>query len=106
MDWAIATIVRDFPETADEFPQPSSAARKFSKLKLYAALSAAGLWDTLMAWLGEQTYEGMNALTAFNLANVLTDDHPLFTQWLAAAKDALGVDDATVDGILAASVAD
>ena len=75
----------------------------FSKLRLYAALAQAGLWDALKIWLEGQTIDGVNAYTAFSLAQELTDAHPLFTQWYAAAKVALGVDDETAEAILEAS---
>lgn len=78
--------------------------RTFSKLKLYAVLSAANLWDALKAWLEAQTYEGMNAWEAFSLAQELTEDHPMFTEWFSAAKTALGVDDATAEELLAKCV--
>lgn len=77
--------------------------RRFSKLKLYAALAQAGLWDPLVAWLNSQTFEGINAYTAFTLAQDLAEDNPLFDQWLAAAKTALGVSDADAEAILAAA---
>jgi len=80
------------------------ASRTFSKLRLYAALSAIGKWDALRAWLEAQTVNGMNAWTAFSLAQDLSEDNELFGQWLAAAKAALGVDDATAESLLAASV--
>lgn len=77
--------------------------KTYSKLRLYAALVQAGLWDALRAWLETQTIEGVNAWTAFQLAQDLTSDHPLFSQFLAAAQSALGVDDATVAAILKAA---
>ena len=76
------------------------AARTYSKLKLYAALAKAGLWDALEAWLKTQTVEGVNAWTAFSMAQDLTEDHPMFGAWCAAAKSALGVTDAEADAIL------
>lgn len=82
---------------------PPPPPRVFSKLKLYAALSAANLWDALKAWLEAQTYEGMNAWTAFSLAQELTEDHPMFAAWFSAAKTALGVDDATAEELLDAA---
>lgn len=82
---------------------PPPPPRTFSKLKLYAALSAANLWDVLKAWLEAQTYEGMNAWTAFSLAQELTEDHPMFAAWFSAAKTALGVDDATAEELLDAA---
>lgn len=83
-----------------------AAPRTFSKLKLYAALARAGLWDALKSWLEVQTVEGVNAYTAFTLAQELRSDHPLFSEWFAAAKTALKVDDATALAILSAAEAD
>lgn len=85
---------------------PPPPPRTFSKLKLYAVLSAANLWDALKAWLEAQTYEGMNAWEAFSLAQELTEDHPMFAKWFSAAKTALGVDDATAEELLAKCVKD
>lgn len=88
----------------DDAPAPvPPPPRTFSKLKLYAALASANLWDPLMSWLAEQTYNGMNAKVAFELAQDLTEDHPLFAQWLAAAKTALGATDEQVSAILEAA---
>ena len=81
-----------------------AAPRTFSKLKLYVALVQTGLWDALKGWLETQDYDGINAYTAFSLAQELTDAHPMFSRWYAAAKSILGVDDATAEAILAASV--
>ena len=83
---------------------PPPPPRTFSKLKLYAALSAANLWDALKAWLEAQTYEGMNAWEAFSLAQELTEDHTMFAKWFSAAKTALGVDDATAEELLSECV--
>lgn len=79
------------------------APRTFSKLKLYAALAQANLWEPLVAWLQEQTYDGVNAYTAFMLAQDLAEGHPMFAQWLTAAKTALGVTDEQAEAILAAA---
>lgn len=83
---------------------PKPPPRTFSKLRLYAALSAAGLWDAFEAWLRTQTVGGVNAWTAFSLAQDLNDGHPLFGPLVESAKTALGVDDATAEAILAAAV--
>ena len=85
---------------------PPAPPRKFSKLKLYAALTSAGLWDALESWLKTQTVEGVNAYTAFSLAQDLSDAHPLFSQYYAAAKSVLGVTDEQAEAILAASEED
>ena len=93
-------IVRRYDERPIVAPPP----RTFSKLKLYAVLSAANLWDALKAWLEAHTYEGMNAWMAFSLAQELTEDHPMFAKWYSAAKTALGVDDATAEELLSKCV--
>lgn len=82
---------------------PAPAPRTFSKLKLYATLAQMGLWDSLATWLNTQTYEGVSAYTAFMLAQELTEDHPMFNRWLAAAKTALDVTDEQAEAILAAA---
>ena len=48
--------------------------------------------------------EGVNAWTAFQMAQELDDTHPMFSQWYAAAKAALRVDDATAEAVLEAAV--
>lgn len=80
--------------------------RRYSKLRLYAALAGAGLWDPLMAWLAGRTVGGLNARTAFDLAQELSSAHPLFAGMLEEAKAALGVTDAQAAEILAASEAE
>ncbi|MBR4653424.1 MAG: hypothetical protein IKO72_08700 [Kiritimatiellae bacterium] len=74
---------------------------RYSRLKLYAAIAQMGKWDALETWLKSQTINGVNAYTAFLIANDLRTDHPLFMQYFTAAKQVLGVDDATADAILA-----
>lgn len=85
---------------------PAPAPRTFSKLKLYAALTNAGLWDALKTWLESQTVQGVNAWIAFSLAQDISEDYPLFEPWLAAAKSTLSITDEEAEAILAASVAD
>lgn len=89
-----------------EYADQPPPVRIFSKLKLYVVLVQCGLWDALKSWLESQTFDGINAYTAFSLAQELTDAHPMFGRWYAAAKTALGVDDATAEAILAASEAE
>ena len=74
---------------------------RYSRLKLYAAIARMGKWDELETWLKSQTIDGVNAYTAFLIANELRTDHPLFMQYFTAAKQVLGVDDTTADAILA-----
>lgn len=80
------------------------AARTFSKLKLYGALVKAGLWDALVAWLQSQSVEGINAYTAFTLAQDISDNHPLFKEYYQAARLALGLSEEQAEAILNESV--
>lgn len=89
--------------TYEEIPPP---IRTFSKLKLYGVLVQSGLWGPFVNWLENQTIEGVNAYTAFTLAQDLSDAHPLFEQWIAQIKQDLSLDDATIEAILSASEAE
>lgn len=84
-------------------PAPTPTGRTFSKLKLYAALENAGLWLAFEAWLKVQTINGMNAFTAFSLAQDLSDAHPMFGPLLEACKAALGISDSQAEVILNAA---
>ena len=94
-------VVADY--TYEDAPKP---VRTFSKLKLYGALMQAGLWDEFEAWLKTQTINGVNAYTAFSLAQDLNDANELFNGVVESAKTALGVSDEVVEMILEASIAD
>ena len=90
-----------------EYEEPvQGPLRTFSKLKLYVALSRAQLWDQFESWLKTQTIRGVNAYTAFTLAQDLNDQNELFNQVVESAKIALGVSDEDVQEILEASVID
>ena len=91
--WSETNAVRHI----DGMVQPT----RYSKLKLYAAIAQMGKWDALETWLKGQTINGVNAYAAFLMAQDLRTDHPLFMQYFTAAKQVLGVDDATADAILA-----
>ena len=87
--------------TYEDAPKP---VRTFSKLKLYGALTQAGIWDAFEAWLKTKTINGMSAYTAFSLAQDLNDENPLFLSVVEEAKTALGVSDEFVEAILEASI--
>ena len=91
--WSETNAVRHI----DGMVQPT----RYSKLKLYAAIAQMGKWDALETWLKGQTINGVNAYTAFLIAQDLRTDHPLFMQYFTAAKQVLQIDDATADAILA-----
>jgi len=76
---------------------------RYSKLKLYVALSKIGKWQQLKEWLQTQEVDGLNAWEAFSLSQDLSADNELFNSWVSLAKNALGVDDETVAAILKAA---
>lgn len=87
-----------------EFEDAPKPIRVFSKLKLFGALTQVGLWDSFEAWLKTQTINGMNAYTAFSLAQDLNDENPLFLSVVESAQRDLGVSDEVVEQILEASI--
>ena len=87
---------------------PPPPPRVFSCLDLEAALLKRGLLPAFDALLDSQTIEdppGSGHTTplrrAYQRANDISSAHPLFGQYFAAAKSALGIDDATAAEILA-----
>ena len=100
------TVAVDHWENRDGFCEcvyRQGVPRRFSKLRLYAAIQQLGKWEALETWLKSQTIDGLDAYTSFILAQDLSDDHPMFEPLFTAAKATLGVDDATADAILAAA---
>ena len=95
VEWTVTNAVKNFTGVL--------AVKKYSRLKVYVACVQLGLWEKLEAWLKTQNVNGVNAYTAFMLANELTADNELFIPMIQAAKTALGVDDATIQAVLAAS---
>ena len=90
-DVGLNAIVADY-----EYEDAPPEVRTFSKLKLYGALVQAGLWDDFEAWLKTQEVNGMNAYTAFSLAQDLNDANEMFLGAVEKAKVALGVSDEVV----------
>lgn len=91
---------------ADDPPPPP---RVFSKLKLELALFRAGLLPAVDAFIDSQTItngqgETMPLRRAYSTALTFAEDNEYFAPFLAAAKTALGIDDATAGAILSASV--
>ena len=75
-------------------------ATKYSKLKLYAAISSLGAWDALKTWLEAKTLNGVNGWTAFLLAQEISDDHPLFEALYAEALTTLNLTREQGDALL------
>lgn len=83
--------------------------RRFSKMNLEAAVFKRGLLAKLDAFVDAQTItnergDTMPLRRAYNTAQIFREDHPLFAPYLAAAKQALGVDDETAEAILSEAV--
>ena len=77
--------------------------RTFSKIRLKIAIARIGKLAALETWLASfEVAPGYSALAAWNDAQVISDDFEGFAAFYAAAKSALGVDDATADALLAA----
>jgi len=92
--WAddATTITRKWKVVADPV-----IPRKFSKLKIYAAISgldtvnSAATWATVQTWLEGKSVNGMNGWLAFQLAQEISEDHPLFAAWSEEARQLLGL---------------
>lgn len=85
----------------DLIPVDDRGWRKFSKLKIYSALKAKGVWAQVKAYLEEH-----DLWEAFLLAQIVDEQDAGFAEGLAALKTALGVGDDEAEEILAACVAD
>ena len=77
----------------------------YSTMKLYIVLAKLGLWDTLEEWMKTKTLpDGVNLWKAFDRANDLKSDYPLFEDYLEEVKTLLNLTDEQVQEILNASI--
>ena len=88
---------------------PPPPPRVFSKLRLELALFRAGLLPAVDAFIDAQTItngqgETMPLRRAYSTALTFAEDNEYFAPFLAAVKTTLGIDDATAEAILSASV--
>lgn len=77
---------------------PPPPPRSLSKRKLHDALDALGLWTPVQEYM-----EATGKWLIFSLSTTLDEDDPLIVEAIAALKIALGLDAATVEGIIAAA---
>lgn len=96
--WRVYTTVEDSP----------APVREFSKFDLEIACFHEGLLDALDAFVDSQVITNERGQTmplrrAYQTALTFSSAHPLFEQYLAAAKTAMDVDDETAERILAAA---
>lgn len=81
--------------------------KRYRKIILKAEIAKIGKLQALNSLLsGFEVAPGYSALEAWGDANEIATDYPGFSEYLAAAQTALGVDDATVATILAAAEAE
>ena len=91
-------------------PDPAPPPRVFSKLYLELALFKAGLLDAVDAYIESKTIEDketgktMPLRRAYSTALTFSEDNEYFAPFLADIKTTLGIDDATAEAILSASV--
>ena len=96
--------------TADAKDRIGEMPRKFSKLSIYGAIvslpehNGVAAWDQVKAWLESKTINGINGLMAFQLAQEISDDHPLFAPLAAEAKTLLGLTDEHFEAMLEACI--
>lgn len=77
------------------------APRIISKFKLYMTLQPLGLYEMLEDFLKETTTpEGINAFKAYEIANELSEENPIFFNMLSQVSEALGVDKEQTEEIL------
>lgn len=78
---------------------PPPMPRKFSKLKCVVALTRAGVWDAVKAYI-----EQAGLYDLYLAAQDFAEDNDYFTQGKAQLQTALGWDDEQVEAILAECV--
>lgn len=79
----------------------------YSKLKIYTNLAVLGKWETLVAWMKEQTLEnGINLYTAYEMAQEISDQHPLFNAYLSQIQELLELTDEEMEVLLPRCIMD
>lgn len=82
----------------------SFVPRKFSKLSIYLAITKLNAWNTIQTWLEGKTIDGVNGWMAFQLAQEISDAHPLFAPLAYEAKALLGLTDEQFEEMLNACI--
>lgn len=91
-------------------PVPPPPPRKFSKLKIYGAIislpeaNGVSAWELVKAWLEQKTIEGINGWMAFQLAQEVSEDHPLFVPLAKEAQELLMLTDEQFAALLDACI--
>ena len=83
----------------EQVPLPPPPPRVFSKLKVVAALTEAGVWPQVKAWI-----ESKGLYDLYLAAQEFAEDNEYFAQGLAALKPVVGWTDERVEALLAKCV--
>lgn len=104
--WRIATnqIVRVYEERVPTVVEEVPGPRKFSKLKVYAAIGKLGAWEKVRTWLEAKDIDGVNGWMAFILAQELSEDNELFAPLAEEARQLLGLTTEEFESILSGCV--
>lgn len=93
-----------------ELPEDVLAPRKFSKLSIYGAIvslperNGVTAWEQVKEWLESKTINGVNGWMAFQLAQEISENHPLFVPLASEAKILLGLTDEQFENLLNACI--
>lgn len=91
---------------ADAGDRRGELPRVFSKLKIYGAIARLGAWQTVKAWLESKNVGGLNGWEAFQLAQDVSEDHPLFAPLAEEARRLLGLSAEQFDELLRECILD
>lgn len=72
-------------------PEPIAKPKLYSRLSIYVAMTKLGIWDSIKTWLEQKTINGLNGWMAFQLAQEISSDHPLFIPLTTEARQLLGM---------------
>ena len=101
----IKSKIEEYVVELNRREDPSEAPKIYSTMKLYIALAKLGLWDTLEEWMKTKTLQdGINLWKAFDRANDLRSDYPLFEDYLEEVKTLLNLTDEQVQEILNSTI--
>lgn len=89
-----------------EYEKDAPVTHRYSKLLIESALFKTGLLEKLDEFVDSQFVENefgqkMPLRRMYETANEFADDNPFFGKFIGVAKDALGLDDKTLEILLA-----
>ena len=78
----------------------------YSKLKIYIACSKAGIWNKVEQWMAEREIDGINMLKAYQEAQQISNNHPLFMDCIGRIQEDLNLENKLIQQLLLDSIAD